>query len=100
MPSITRGVAEQHRAGEATGLRLLAVLGREDGLEAVAAEARIPQRRDAVLVAGEDPEAERAQVHGIRLAQVAVERVGIGVERGRERVEEVGVRHAAQLTIA
>jgi hypothetical protein len=31
---------------------------------------------------------------------VAVERVGIGVERRRERVEEVGVGHAAQLTIA
>ncbi len=93
-------VAEEHGAGEAAGLRLLAVLGREDGLEAVAAEARVPQRRDAVLVAGQDPEAERAQVDGVGLAQVPVERVGVGVEGGRERVEEVGLRHVTQLTIA
>ena len=33
-------------------------------------------------------------------AQPPVERVRVGVEGGRERVEEVGLRHAAQLTIA
>ena len=93
-------IAEEHGAGQAAGLRLLAVLGREDGLEAVAAEARIPQGRDAVLVAGEDPEAQAAQVDGIRLAQVPVERVGVGVEFGREGVEELGLRHGTQLTIA
>jgi hypothetical protein len=93
-------IAEEHRARETAGLRLLAVLGREDGLEAVAPEARVAQGRDAVFVAGEDPEAERAQVDRIGLAQASVERVRVGVEGGRERVEEVGLRHAAQLTIA
>ena len=93
-------VAEEHGAREAAGLGLLAVLGREDGLESVAPEARVAQGRDAVLVAGEDPQAERAQVDGIGLAQVPVERVRVGVEGGRERVEEVGLRHATQLTIA
>lgn len=80
-----------------TGARL--IVG-EDGLEAVAAEARIPPGRDAILVAGEDPEAQRAQVDGIRFSQVPVERVGVGVEGGRERVEEVELGHAPQLTIA
>ena len=71
---VVRRIAEEHGAGQAAGLGLLAVLGRQDGLEAVAAEARIAQRRDAVVVAREHPEAERAQVDRIALAQALVER--------------------------
>jgi hypothetical protein len=64
------------------------------------AEVGVAQGRHAVVVTGEDPEAEGAQVHGIGLAQAPIERVGIGVELGGERIEELGFRHGRQLTIA
>jgi hypothetical protein len=97
---MVRRIPEQHRAGQPPGLRLVAVLGGQDGLEAVPPEAGIAQGRHAVVVTREDPEAEGAQVHRIGLAQAPIERVGIGVELGRERIEELGLRHGAQLTIA
>lgn len=97
---MVRRIPEQHGARQAAGLRLLAVLGGEDGLEAVPAEAGVAQGRHAVVVAREDPETEGAQVDRIGLAQAPVERVGIGVELGGEGIEELGVRHGRQLTIA
>jgi hypothetical protein len=97
---MVRWVPEEHGPGQAAGLRLLAVLGGQDGLEAVAAEAGIAQRRHAVVVTREDPEAERALVDRVALAHPLVERIRVGVEFRRERIEErlVG-RHRAQLTI-
>src|SRR5262249_10582766 len=49
--------------------------------------ARIAQRRHDVLVAREDPEAERAVVDGVLGAQPAIHRIGIGNELRIDRVE-------------
>src|SRR5207249_7815240 len=57
------------------------------GVALVAAHLRVPEHGEAVVVAREHVEAERAPVGRLLLAHAPVERVRIGPDRGVERVE-------------
>src|SRR6185295_20113005 len=93
-------VAEEHGARQLRFLAVVAVDAREHLLELFAAEALIAQHGHAVLVAREHPEAHRALVDGLLLAQPPVERIGIGVELRQQRVEEDLVAHVASASLS
>ena len=54
----------------------------------VAARALVPEHRQAVGVTREDPEPERAAVHGVRSTQLRIDLRRVVVEPGIERVEQ------------
>ena len=82
---VVGGIAIEHRQARPRHGKAEA-RGHEGG-DGLLGEARIAERRDDVLVAGEDPEAERALVNGVLGAQAAVGRIGIRDERGVHGIE-------------
>ena len=87
-PRMIGRVAEEHRAREGRLLRLVAVDRGEHLLELLASEARVAQDVDAVVVARQHPESQRAVVDRLLLAQPPIERVRVGVELRQQRIEQ------------
>ena len=83
---VVRWILEQHVAG-ARGVLGQAEPGFHELGHALAAEARIAQDHDRVVVARAHPESERALVHGVFFAEGTVERIRIRVELRNERIE-------------
>src|SRR5439155_4512490 len=63
-PRVIGRVAEQHRPGKTTSLRVAAIDRGAQLLEPVAPEAPVAEDHDDVVIPGEHPESGRSLVHG------------------------------------
>ena len=90
-PRMVGRILHQHGAGEAGDRRLVHAVGAAVAALHVAheilAEALVAQGESHVLVARDQPEALRRLEDGRRLAQAAIERIGVGDEGRIERIE-------------
>ena len=90
-PRMVGRILHQHGAGEAGDGRLVHAVGVAVAALHVAheilAEALVAQGESHVLVARDQPEALRRLEDGRRLAQAAIERIGVGDEGRIERIE-------------